>query len=237
LKAILRQHPFHAADGNGKPILVEFLGNNLWRDVGVEIAVADNLTDDFVGSAVVTFGPGFVAFERLGPIIFEQFQDLVISLSAIAKLLGRGGGAQAFTVAFHEHGQLEGDFIIFLDGQGSGWAIERGYPFLEFDHGLSPPGKRYCASAERDSTDGSICQIKYGGNIGSSNSIFSIFSVNIGIMNVVFGRKPPYFILLKWADILKNPNHFRGGPDSTTCIWKIMPPLKISAFAGITKSG
>jgi len=52
-------------------------------------------------------------------------------------------------------------------------------------------------------------------------------------MNVVFGRTPPYFILLKWADILKNPNHFRGGPDSTTCIWKIMPPLKISAEAGI----
>jgi hypothetical protein len=124
LKAIFRQHPFHAADGNGKPILVEFLGNNLWRDVGVEIAIADNLADDFVGSAVMTFGPGFVAFEPFGPIILELFQDLVISLSGVAKLFGRGGGAQAFTVAFHEHGKLESDFIIFPDGKRSCWAIK-----------------------------------------------------------------------------------------------------------------
>ena len=125
MKAIFREDPFHAADGNGKPILVEFLGNNLWRDVGVEKAIADNLAYDLVGSAVMTFGPGFAAFEPLGPIIFELFQDLVISLSGVAKLFGRFGGAQAFTLAFHEHGKLKSDFIIFLDGQRSCGALVR----------------------------------------------------------------------------------------------------------------
>jgi hypothetical protein len=142
LKAIFREYPFHAADGNGKPILVEFLGNNLCRDVGVEKAIADNLADDLMGSAVMTFGSGFVALEPLGSIIFELFQDLVISLSGVAKLFGRLGGAQAFTLAFHEHGEFESDFIIFPDGQRSCWAMYRGNTFLDFDHWLSPPGKR-----------------------------------------------------------------------------------------------
>jgi hypothetical protein len=123
LKAIFREHPFHTADGKGKPILVELLGNNLWRDVGVEKAIADNLAYDLLGSAVVAFGSGFVAFEPLGPMVFKLLQDLVIALSAVAKLFSRLGGAQAFTLAFHEHGKLESDFIIFPDGQRSCWAI------------------------------------------------------------------------------------------------------------------
>jgi hypothetical protein len=142
LKAIFREHPFHAADGNGKPILVKFLGNNLWRDIGVEKAIANNLADDLVSSTVMTFRPGFVAFEPLGPIFFELFQDLVISLSGVAKLFGCVGGSQAFTLAFHEHGKLESDFIIFPDGQRSCWSMERGDTFLDFDHLLSPPGNR-----------------------------------------------------------------------------------------------
>jgi hypothetical protein len=123
LKAIFREHPFHTADGNGKPILVEFLGNNLWRDVGVEKAIADDLTYHLLGSAVVTFRPGFVAFEPLGPMVFKLRQDLVIALSGEAKLFGGLGGAQALTLAFHEHGKLESDFIIFPDGKRSCWAI------------------------------------------------------------------------------------------------------------------
>jgi hypothetical protein len=136
LKAIFREHPFHTADGKGKSILVELLGNNFWRDVGVEKAIADNLAYDLLGSAVGALGPGFVAFESLGPMVFKQLQELVIALSSVAKLFGRFAGAQAFTLAFHEHGKLESDFIIFPDGQRSCWAIERGGPFL------SPSGKR-----------------------------------------------------------------------------------------------
>jgi hypothetical protein len=142
LKAIFREHPFHTADGKGKPILVELLGNNFWREVGIEKAIADNLAYDLLGSAVMTFGPGFVAFESLGPQVFKLLQDLVIALSGVAKLFGRFAGAQAFTLAFHKHGKLESDFIIFPDGQRSCWAIEGGNPFLDFDHWLSPSGKR-----------------------------------------------------------------------------------------------
>jgi hypothetical protein len=135
LKAIFCEDPFHAADGQGKPILVEFLGNNLGRDVRVEKAVPDNLADDLLGPAVVGFGPGFMAGECLSPIRLEEVQDLVISLSGVAKLFGGGGRAQAFTLAFHEHGELASDFIVFSDGQGSCGALEGGYPFFDFDHG------------------------------------------------------------------------------------------------------
>jgi hypothetical protein len=123
LKAIFREHPFHAADGNGKSILVEFLGNDLWREVGVEKAIADDLTYDLLGSAVVTSGSGFAAFESIGPMVFKLLEDLVVALPGVAKLLGRLGGAKAFTLAFKEHGELESDFIIFPDGQRSCWAI------------------------------------------------------------------------------------------------------------------
>jgi hypothetical protein len=120
---MFREHPFRTADGKGKPILVELLGNNLWRDVGIEKAIADNLAYDLLGSAVVAFGPGFVAFEPLGSMVFKLLQDLVIALSGVAKLFGCLGGAQAFTLAFHKHGKLESHFIIFPDGQRSCWAI------------------------------------------------------------------------------------------------------------------
>jgi hypothetical protein len=123
LKAIFREHPFHAADGNGKPILVEFLSNNFGREVGVQKAIADDLAYNLRGSAVVTFGSGFVAFESIGPMVFKLLQDLVVALSGEAKLLGRLGGAQAFTLAFKEHGELESDFIIFPDGKRSSWAM------------------------------------------------------------------------------------------------------------------
>ena len=103
----------------------------------------------------MTFGPGFVSFEPLGPILFELFQDLVIALSGVAKLFGCFGGAQAFTLAFHEHGKLERDFIIFSDGQRSCWAMERSHTFLDFDHRLSPPGTRFARRSEKEIARGS----------------------------------------------------------------------------------
>ncbi|MGA2160436.1 MAG: hypothetical protein ABSG90_14640 [Dehalococcoidia bacterium] len=123
MKAVFREHPFHTADGKGKPILVEFLGNNLGREVGVQESIADDLTYDLLGSAVVTFGSGFAAFESIGPMVFKLLQDLVVALSGVAKLLGHLGGAKAFTLAFKEHGELASDFIIFPDGKRSCWAI------------------------------------------------------------------------------------------------------------------
>ena len=104
MKAIFREHPFHTADGNGKPILVEFLGNNLWRDVGVEKAIADDLTYHLLGSAVVTFRPGFVAFEPLGPMVFKLRQDLVIALAGEIVFLSRPRRAEAFALTLDEHG-------------------------------------------------------------------------------------------------------------------------------------
>jgi hypothetical protein len=98
------------------------------------------LADHLIGSAVVVLGSGFEAFESPSPLVEKLIQDLVVTLSRIAKLLGSLGRAKSFAFALKEHGKLQGDFIIFLDGKRSFGAGQRQYTFMDFDHRLSPPG-------------------------------------------------------------------------------------------------
>jgi hypothetical protein len=117
LKAIFRDNPFNTSDGNEIPILVQFLGNDLRRHVGVEKPVPYDLTHDLMGSPVVALWSWFEAFEPLRPLIHKLRQDLVIALSSIAKLFCGLGRAKTFTVALKKHRKLKGDFIIFPDGK------------------------------------------------------------------------------------------------------------------------
>ena len=72
-----------------------------------------------MGSAVVGFGAGFKTFEPLSTLVHKLPQDLVVTLSRIAKLFCDFGRAETFTLALKEHRKLKSDFILFPDGKGS----------------------------------------------------------------------------------------------------------------------
>jgi hypothetical protein len=90
--------------------------------MGVEKSIADDLTHDLLGSAVVPFGSPFEAFESLSAVVHKLAQDLVVTLSSIPKFLGSLGGAETFAFALKEHSQLKSDLIVFPNGKRSFWA-------------------------------------------------------------------------------------------------------------------
>src|SRR4030066_518486 len=85
LKAIFRDNPFNTSDGDKIPILVQFLSDDFRRHVGIEKSIPDDLTHDLMGSPVVPFGSGFEAFQPLRTLVHKLTQDLVVTLSRIAK--------------------------------------------------------------------------------------------------------------------------------------------------------
>lgn len=86
--------------------------------------MADDLLLDQVGSAVIGFGSAFLAFQPVGSAFLEEPAELEVALPAEAELVGGEGGAQAFTVAFVEHGEFADNLVIGRNGQGAARTFE-----------------------------------------------------------------------------------------------------------------
>lgn len=97
--------------------LAEFLSDDLGRGLRIQEAMADDLADDFVGAPVIGLGAGGFTVQSQGAVFFEQMEQLEIAGFGIAEFFGGLGGTGAFALAFEEHGQLEGEFIVGGDGQ------------------------------------------------------------------------------------------------------------------------
>jgi hypothetical protein len=97
------------------------------------------LTHDLIGSAVVTLGTGFEAFEPRSPSLRKLVKDLVIALSSISKFLCRFERAKTFALAFEKHCKLEGNIIIFPDRKGTFGTGQKHLSFMDLDHRLPPP--------------------------------------------------------------------------------------------------
>jgi hypothetical protein len=93
------------------------LRNDLGRHCWIKKPISYDLADHLIGSAVVAFWAWFEAFQSRSPLVFKLTQDLVVTLSRIAKLLCGLDRTKPFTLALKEHGKLKGDFIIFPDGK------------------------------------------------------------------------------------------------------------------------
>jgi len=139
LEAIFRDNPFYTSNGNGIPILVQFLGNHLQRHLGIKKSISYNLTHDLIGSAVVTLGTGFEAFKPRSPSLRKLVKDLVIALSSISKLLCRFERAKTLALAFEKHCKLEGNFIIFPDAKATFGTGQKRLSFMDLNHRLPPP--------------------------------------------------------------------------------------------------
>jgi hypothetical protein len=122
LKAVLLDDADDTPNADGKARLSESLRDDVDRGVRIEEAVADDLANDLVGADVVALGAGLVASESGAAPFTIVFEQLKISLLAEVELLGGLGGAEAFALAFDEHGQPGDDRVVGKDREISGRA-------------------------------------------------------------------------------------------------------------------
>jgi hypothetical protein len=135
LQAILLDDADDTPSADREASLAELLRNDVDRGVGIEEAVADDLANEFVGADIVAFGAGLVALESCTSMFMIEFEQLKISLLAEAEFLSGPGGAEAFALAFNEHGQAGDDEIIGKNGELSGGADDAVGRHVE-QHGL-----------------------------------------------------------------------------------------------------
>jgi hypothetical protein len=115
--------------------LAEFLGNDVSGGVGVEEAKANDLADDFVGTAGVTFGAAFLAEQSGGAPVGEGLTELEVALLTQAELACGSGGSESLTFAFDEHGEFAGDLVVGAEGEGAGGADEELLLEIDVEHG------------------------------------------------------------------------------------------------------
>jgi hypothetical protein len=119
LKAELFDHPFDAADTDDPTRLVEFLGDDGGSRLGIEEALADDLTNDFVGAAVIALGAAFLAGQSGGPAFAERLAELEVSLFTEAEVAGGLERTTAMAFAVNEHGEFACHLIVGGDRESA----------------------------------------------------------------------------------------------------------------------
>jgi len=104
--------------------LPEFLRDDLRRCLPVEEEVADHLTNNTIGASIIGLGAGLFTLECGRTPGHEGVEQLMKTLSRVAVFVGRLFRAEAFALAFIEHGELASDFIISRDGYFAGRSRE-----------------------------------------------------------------------------------------------------------------
>jgi hypothetical protein len=115
LKAVFLDDPLDAACADRHVALADLLGDHLGGGVGVEEAVSDHLSDDFLGTSIVGSGPPLFVSETGAPLFVEPAQQLEVTLLGVAVLAGGLGGPEALTLALEKHGQFQDDFVVGSD--------------------------------------------------------------------------------------------------------------------------
>ena len=149
MKSVLADDAVYGSFADRKVALSEFLSDDFGAGFRVEESMADDLTYEFLGATVVGFGTSFGAEQSLAAFFQEEGPDLEIALAA--KVEFGGGTVNAFgaALAFNEHGEFPGDFVIIGNGEGTGLALDALFEQFKRNH----RGLRESAT---------ICLLKYG---------------------------------------------------------------------------
>jgi hypothetical protein len=120
-----------AVDGSfadGEVTLSEFLSDDFGAGFRIQEAVADNLTDKFLGAPVVGMGASFGAEQSGASFLKKKSPKLEVPLAAKTEFSGGTVNAYRAAFALDEHGQFTSDLIVWGDGQGAELALN---PLLE----------------------------------------------------------------------------------------------------------
>jgi hypothetical protein len=135
LKAILLDDALDAPGTDGEAGLAELLGDDVGRGVEIEEAVTDDLSFELLGAYVVALGPGLLAGEGLGPVLSEQFEQLIIPLASQSQLLRGRSGPDAFAFALDEHHEARCDEVVRRDDELTGGPDDEASGELQFHGG------------------------------------------------------------------------------------------------------
>jgi hypothetical protein len=88
--------------------LLKFLHDDLRRGLWVQEKIAEDLAYDLVRAAVIGSGSAFLRLESGHAPFPEKFQQLIVTLTAVAVFGREGGGIMLEALAFHEHEEPTG---------------------------------------------------------------------------------------------------------------------------------
>jgi hypothetical protein len=137
LKAILLDGAFDAPGADLETSLAELLGNDVDRGVGIEEAMADDLSLDLVGANGIGLGSTFLSEEGKYSLFLELFEYLIIPLSRKAVFLRCLRRPKTFTSTVDEHEQARSDLIRGGDEQVASGPDNASFCELEC-HGGAP---------------------------------------------------------------------------------------------------
>jgi hypothetical protein len=135
LKPKVGDDAFDAARADLDGRLAHLLGDDLGGRIGIEEAVADNLTDDIFGARGGRFWARLAAEKSGSTARGESVAELEIALFAEAELLGSLEGTEAEALAFDEHEEFVGDLVVNRDRQRTLWADQERLLGIEVKHG------------------------------------------------------------------------------------------------------
>ncbi len=122
MNTVIGDDAVNAAHADLEMGLAQFLSDDFGGGVGVQKAVAQDLTHGLVSAAVIGFGPGLLRLKGRHASRLVVVEKLIIARPAKAVMFGHSGDVAFQTLAFHEHEETKGKLIGSSHWQSAGWA-------------------------------------------------------------------------------------------------------------------
>jgi hypothetical protein len=132
LKTVFLDDTLDAPGTDRETCLPELLRNDIDRRVGIEEAVANDLAFDLIGEDGFGLGAAFLRLESLGPVVLENLEHLIITLSGKSVFFGGLSGTKPFAFSFDEHEQAGRDYVVVWNDQIPVGSVDVALGELEF---------------------------------------------------------------------------------------------------------
>ena len=134
MKAEIGDDAFDTADTDDQTGLAQFLGDDGWGGIRIEKAVADDLPDDFAGTAVIALGSAFLVAQGRRPTLQESVAELEVTLLAEAEVVRGLERTTIMALTLDEHGELACDVISRRDRKFASGADDLESLTIELQH-------------------------------------------------------------------------------------------------------
>lgn len=117
--------------------LSKFLSDDFGAGLGIQEAVTNDLTDEFLGAPVIGFGAALGTEQSLAAFLKKEGAKLEVTLTTITEFSSGPVNAFGATFAVDEHGKFPGDFVMVSNGQRAEFALNTFAEKFQRDHGAS----------------------------------------------------------------------------------------------------
>jgi hypothetical protein len=104
LEPELVYNTIHGSFADAEAALLEFLSDDFSTGFGIQEPMADDLTDEFLGSPIVGFRPSFGIKEGMAALFQKEGSELEITLPTESELGGSTVNSVGAAFALNEHG-------------------------------------------------------------------------------------------------------------------------------------